>query len=194
MRVVLATSNPHKVMEFRRLFTAGGLDIRPPEDWGLGALPVEENGRTFAENALAKAYAYCTAYNMPAIADDSGLRVDALAGAPGVRSARFGSPELDDEGRARYLLSCMKHIGDRKRSAHYVCTLALARPEDDPLVVGGKWYGSIGRDYVAGTTGFGYDPVFVVPWLGVTASCLVPAEKDRFGHRGKAVRRLLAVL
>ncbi len=194
MRVVLASSNAHKVLEFRRLFAAGGLDVRPPEDWGFPALPVEEKGLTFAENALAKANAYYTAYNMPAIADDSGLRVDALAGAPGVRSARFGSPELDDEGRARYLLSCMEHIGDRRRCAHYVCVLALVHAEGDPLVVPGQWYGSIGHDYVAGPTGFGYDPVFVVPWLGITASCLVPAEKDRLGHRGKAVRRLLEVL
>ncbi|MGH2345544.1 MAG: non-canonical purine NTP pyrophosphatase, partial [Chloroflexota bacterium] len=179
MRIVLASSNPHKVKEFRHLFSVSGLDVRPPADWGLAALSVEESGLTFTENALAKARAYCTAYNMPTVADDSGIRVDALAGAPGVRSARFGPPGLDDEGRARYLLTCMDMIEDPWRGAHYVCMLAFVCPQRDPVVVAGKWYGRLGREYVKGSTGFGYDPVFIVPSRGVAAARLTVDEKDQ---------------
>ena len=194
MRVVLASSNQHKVVEFRRLFSAGILDVRSPEDWGFPTPEVPENGSTFAENALVKARAYCTAYNMPALSDDSGICVDALAGAPGVRSARFGNRGLDDVGRARYLLACLDGIEAPRRGAHYVCALHLVRPTGEPLAAEGRWYGEIATAYVEGGTGFGYDPVFLIPSVGQTVSRLTTEEKDRLGHRGRAARMMLAML
>lgn len=192
MRVVLASSNRHKAGEFHRLFAGSALDLRTPEEWGLAPLEVEETGRTFQENACLKALAYSTAYRMPALADDSGIRVDALGGAPGVRSARFGNPALDDAGRARYLLSCLEGIPDDRRSAYYVCVLVLALPDREPLIAEGRWYGRVGREYTPGATGFGYDPVFVIPSRNLPVSRLSPEEKDALGHRGKAARRLLS--
>ena len=194
MRVVLASSNEHKAGEFQRLFAGSALDVRTPAGWGLPPLVVEETGRTFAANALAKAHAYSTTYTMPALADDSGICVDALAGAPGVRSARFGRAELDDQGRARYLLSCLDGIEEARRGVYYVCALILAVPNEAPLAVEGRWYGRVGRSYEPGGTGFGYDPVFVVPSLDVPVSRLTPEQKDTMSHRGRAVRKLLASL
>jgi XTP/dITP diphosphohydrolase len=194
VRVVLASSNQHKVAEFRRLFSTGMLDVRSPEAWGFPALEVPENGSTFAENALVKARAYCTAYNMPAISDDSGICVDALAGAPGVRSARFGNRGLDDAGRAQYLLACLDGIEAPRRGAHYVCALRLVLPTGEPLAAEGRWYGEVATAYMEGGTGFGYDPVFLVPSIGRTVSRLTTEEKDRLGHRGRAVRKMLAML
>lgn len=153
-----------------------------------------EPSRIFAANALAKAAAYLQAYRMPALADDSGICVDALAGAPGVRSARFGDPALDDAGRTRYLLACLGGVPERRRDAHYTCCLALARPDRAPLIVHGFCYGLIAAHVVAGPTGFGYDPVFLVPALGRTVSQLTPEQKDALSHRGKAARALLARL
>ena len=110
MRVLLASTNQHKAREYQRLFAGNDLDVRTPAEWDLPPLTVEETGLTFAANALTKARAYASAYRMPTLADDSGICVDPLAGAPGVRSARFGRPGLDAEGRARYLLDCLKGI------------------------------------------------------------------------------------
>ncbi|HXT37300.1 MAG TPA: non-canonical purine NTP pyrophosphatase [Chloroflexota bacterium] len=194
MRVLLATTNQHKAKEFQRLFAGNDLDVRTPTEWGLAPLTVEETGLTFAANALTKAHAYASAYRMPALADDSGICVDALAGAPGVRSARFGRPNLDDEGRARYVLDCLKGIPDHDRGAHYVCALALVVPEEEPIVVEGKWYGRVADQYLEGGTGFGYDPVFRIPSLDAPVSRLTPEQKDALGHRGKAARRLIAAI
>lgn len=145
-------------------------------------------------NALAKATAYMQAYRMPAIADDSGICVDALAGAPGARSARFGDAALDDAGRARYLLACLATTPAGRRGAHYTCCLVLARPDAAPTVVHGFCYGEIAERYTPGATGFGYDPVFVAPAFGVAVSQLTPEQKDEIGHRGRAVRALLAAM
>jgi XTP/dITP diphosphohydrolase len=120
--------------------------------------------------------------------------VDALAGAPGVRSARFGPPELDDAGRTRYLLACLVDIPPPRRGAHYTCCLALARAEQPLLVVTGHCYGVISEHVVPGPTGFGYDPVFLLPSLGRTISQLTPEQKDAVGHRGRAVRALLRAI
>src|SRR5579885_486352 len=123
MRVLLASNNAHKAVEFRRIFAGSLVELVLPGDLGLAALDVPEEGRTFEENATTKALAYLQAYRMPVIADDSGVCVDLLAGAPGVRSARFGSPDLDDTGRLHYLLSCLEGVPPERRGAHYVCSL-----------------------------------------------------------------------
>jgi XTP/dITP diphosphohydrolase len=191
---LLASSNIHKATEFRRLLAGSPLRLRLPADLGVPGLDVPEPSTTFAGNALAKAIAYLQAYRMPALADDSGISVDALAGAPGVRSARFGDAALDDAGRTAYLLACLRGIPARQRGAHYTCCLVLARPEQAPLIVHGLCYGTVAERSVPGPTGFGYDPIFVVPSMGSTVSQLTAEQKDVLGHRGKAVRALLACL
>jgi len=149
---------------------------------------------TFAENAALKAQAYAQAYRIAALADDSGISVDALAGAPGIRSARFGAPELDDPGRVRYLLECLATIPEPQRGAHYTCALVLALPGKPPVTAHGYLYGRVATSVADGGTGFGYDPVFYMPVLGRTVSEIAASEKDRIGHRGRAARALVATL
>jgi len=194
MDVVLASTNAHKVAEFRRLFDDSTLRLRTPLEAGLTPLAVVEDGRTFAENAAKKALAYLQAYTMPVLADDSGISVDALAGAPGIRSARFGGPRLDDAGRVAYLLEQLAAIPPRERGAHYTCALALAGPEQPLLIVHGFLYGMVADAPVEGTTGFGYDPVFYLPGFDRTVSQITPEQKDETGHRGRAVRAFLHAL
>lgn len=176
------------------MFAGTAIEMALPAELGLAALDVPEDGATFAENAATKALAYLQAYRMPVIADDSGLCVDALAGAPGVRSARFGGPGLDDAGRLRYLLRCLEGIPPTRRGAHYVCSLVLAHPDRPPLLAEGACYGVLDTEERAGATGFGYDPIFLLPALGRVFSRVTPDEKDAVSHRGKAARRLLALL
>jgi XTP/dITP diphosphohydrolase len=194
MRVLLASNNPHKAAEFRRIFAGTIVELTLPRELGLAALDVPEEGHTFAENATTKALAYLQAYRIPVLADDSGICVDALAGAPGVRSARFGGPDLDDAGRMRYLLRCMATVPEPRRGAHYVCALVLARPDRPPLLAEGACYGAVATEEQPGTTGFGYDPIFLLPGLGTVFARVAPEEKDALSHRGKAARRLLAML
>jgi XTP/dITP diphosphohydrolase len=194
MELLLATTNRHKVVEFQRLAIEVGIRLIVPGIDGPEPLAVSETGQTFLENARSKARAYLQAYRMPVLADDSGLCVDALAGAPGVHSARFGPRHLDDAGRVHYLLQQMSTISPPKRTAHYVCALALARPDVPAVFAEGMCYGEIASEPRGGDTGFGYDPVFVLPALGMAISELSPAQKDVLGHRGKALRRLLSSL
>jgi len=194
MDVLLASSNAHKAAEFRRIFAASALRLLLPSDLGLAPLAVAETGRTFAENAALKAQAYAQAYRIAALADDSGISVDALAGAPGIRSARFGAPELDDAGRVRYLLECLATIPKPQRGAHYTCALALVRPGQPPVLAQGFLYGQVTTTVATGGTGFGYDPVLYLPGFGRTVSEIEASEKDRIGHRGRAAHALVATL
>jgi XTP/dITP diphosphohydrolase len=192
MDALFASTSHHKLSEFRRLFAHTGLEIRAPADLGLPALAVAETGQTFLDNALLKAHAYREAYRIPVIADDSGLCVDALAGAPGVHSHRFGPPELDDAGRVDYLLQMMETIEAPFRTAHYVCALVLLLPGKPPVAVQGYCYGSITADVQPGPTGFGYDPVFRPSAWDRTVAQMTPAQKDALSHRGRAARKLCA--
>jgi XTP/dITP diphosphohydrolase len=216
MNVLLASGNRHKYAEYQRLFS--GTDVRvmmprPPggqrvditsDDLdgpaialappGVHQLDVVEDGGTFEANALKKATAYVEAYGRPCLADDSGICVDTLAGAPGVRSARFGGLGLDDAGRTRYLTNCLAAVPPGWRGAHYVCVLVLARPGLPPLIRAGMLYGEIAQKPGTGSTGFGYDPVFLVPGFGLTVADMSPEQKDSVSHRGLAARRLLAAL
>jgi XTP/dITP diphosphohydrolase len=194
MDVLLATTNRHKIAEYRRLFKGSAIQVMGPLDVGLRPLDVAETGATFLDNASTKAKAYVQGYSTACLADDSGICVDALAGAPGIRSSRFGAPELDDEGRVLYLLECMKDVPVTKRGAHYVCAIALARPRLSLIVAEGRFYGEVAFAPSAGHTGFGYDPIFVVPRAGLTVADLAPEDKDAISHRGKAVGRLLGIL
>jgi XTP/dITP diphosphohydrolase len=193
-RVVVASGNPGKLREIEALLEP--LGIHPVAQGALGIAEAEEPHETFLENALAKARHASREAGLPALADDSGLCVDALGGAPGVHSAYFAGREGDREQRdARNNEKLLKEIAGRERGAHYVCVMVLVRSADDPqpLVAEGRWEGEIARAG-RGTNGFGYDPYFYLPALDRTAAELEPAHKNRISHRGQALGRLAALL
>ena len=183
MRFVLATHNPGKLQEMGEILRDLGVEVVSPAALGI-PVDVEETGTTFLENALLKAKAICRAANLPAIADDSGLCVDALNGAPGVYSARYGGEGLDDKGRYQLLLSSMR--GQTTRAAHFTCSIACAFPNGDTLTAEGQVQGTIAFAPM-GEGGFGYDPVFFYPPLAKTFGQLTAEEKSAISHRGKAL-------
>ena len=184
MRFVLATHNPGKLREMGEILKDFGIEVVSPKDLGI-TVDVEETGSTFAENAMLKAKAICKAADLPAIADDSGLCVDALNGAPGVYSARYGGEGLDDRGRYMLLLSSLR--GAPTRAAHFACAVACAFPNGDTLTAEGRCDGSIAYA-PRGEGGFGYDPVFLLPGTGKTFGQLTQEEKSAVSHRGRALR------
>ncbi|MBR4423806.1 MAG: RdgB/HAM1 family non-canonical purine NTP pyrophosphatase [Mailhella sp.] len=191
--VILATRNQGKVRELRSFLSAFGFDVQPlPDDFP----DIEETGSTFAENALLKAHAVAESLGLPAIADDSGLEVDALGGAPGVYSARYGDdiPLLEGESRDgrnnRKLLAQMEGVEDGMRGARFRCCMAFVQPGEDDIVARGSWEGRILRR-PSGSNGFGYDPLFLDPELGMTGADMTREQKSARSHRGKAVRSLL---
>ncbi|MCL4800193.1 MAG: RdgB/HAM1 family non-canonical purine NTP pyrophosphatase [Burkholderiales bacterium] len=190
-QLVLASSNPGKLREFETLLAPLGIEVVPQSR--LGVPDADEPHPTFVENALAKARNASGHARLPALADDSGICVAALGGEPGVHSARFaGDPRSDERNNARLveLLS-----GEADRSAHYYCVVVLVRhaADPEPLIAEGRWHGEV-ADTPRGGGGFGYDPYFHVPELGLRAAELDPQTKNAISHRGKALRRLLALL
>ena len=184
MRFVLATHNPGKLREMGEILKDFGIEVVSPRDLGI-TVDVEETGTTFAENAMLKAKAICKEANLPAIADDSGLCVDALNGAPGVYSARYGGEGLDDKGRYMLLLSSLR--GAPTRAAHFACAVACAFPNGDTLTAEGRCDGSIAYAPL-GEGGFGYDPVFLLPGTGKTFGQLTQEKKSAVSHRGRALK------
>ena len=190
MKLVVATHNPGKLREIAAMLA--GFEVVPQSSLGLGE--AEEPHDTFVENALAKARHACRASGLPALADDSGLCVDALGGEPGVHSAyyagRDGRREERDARNNAKLLAALQE--DRK--GHYVCVMVLVRRPDDPrpLIAEGVWHGEIARE-ARGSNGFGYDPLFLLP-QGKTAAELSSEEKNRISHRALALRKLLELL
>ena len=182
-RFVLATHNPGKLREMAAILKKLQVEVVSPADLGI-AVDVEETGATFAENAMLKARAICQAAGLPAIADDSGLCVDALQGAPGVYSARYGGPGLDDRGRYALLLETMR--GMPSRAAHFACAIACVFPNGDTLTAEGRVDGSIAYAPM-GEGGFGYDPVFFYPPMARTFGQLTGEEKSGISHRGRAL-------
>ena len=192
-RLVLASANPGKLREIAALLAPLSLELVAQS--ALSIPEAAEPHPTFLENALAKARHASRASGLPALADDSGLCVDALGGEPGVHSAYYAGREGGREERdARNNAKLLRSLGDA-RAAHYVCVLVLLRhPEDPrPLVAEGLWRGEIARE-PHGSNGFGYDPLFYLPALGRTAAELEPAEKNRISHRGKALSSLVHLL
>ncbi len=183
-KFVLATHNPGKLKEMSAILKNLGVEVVGPADVGIDP-KVEETGATFAENALLKAGAVCAAAGLPAIADDSGLCVDALNGGPGVYSARYGGEGLDDRGR--YLLLLQNLRGQPTRAAHFACAVACAFPNGHTITAEGTCNGAIAYAPM-GDGGFGYDPVFLVPEKRKTFAQLTPEEKSEISHRGKALR------
>ena len=182
-KFVLATHNAGKLAEMKAILSGLGVEVISPAEAGAD-VEVEETGSTFAENAMLKAKAVCAAAGLPAIADDSGLCVDALNGGPGVYSARYGGEDLDDRGRYMLLLSGMR--GQTSRAAHFSCAVACAFPNGDTLAAEGRCDGAIAFAPM-GDGGFGYDPVFLVPEKGKTFGQLSAEEKSAISHRGKAL-------
>ena len=183
MKFILATHNPGKLREMAAILSQYGVEVVSPADVGI-TVDVEETGTTFAENAMLKAKAICAAAGLPAIADDSGLCVDALNGAPGVYSARYGGEGLDDTGRYRLLLENMR--GQMPRTAKFVSVITCCFPNGDVLTARGECPGTIAFA-PQGEGGFGYDPVFFVPPLKKTFAQLTAEEKNAISHRGKAL-------
>ncbi|MCI2058223.1 MAG: XTP/dITP diphosphatase [Oscillibacter sp.] len=183
-KFVLATHNPGKLKEMSAILSRFGVEAVMPADLDIRA-EAEETGETFAENALIKARAVCAAAGLPAIADDSGLCVDALNGGPGVHSARYGGGELDDRGRYLLLLNSLR--GAPSRSAHFTCAVACVFPGGDVLTAEGRCDGAIAYAPM-GTDGFGYDPVFFVPDKAKTFAQMTEEEKASISHRGKALK------
>ena len=189
-KVVLATGNPGKVRELADLLAAFGLDIVAQTD--LGVESAEETGLTFIENAILKARHAAQITGLPAIADDSGLAVDALGGAPGIYSARYAGEDATDQQNLKKLLAALEKVPDGERQAQFHCVLVYLRHAEDPtpLVFHGSWAGEMTRA-AAGEGGFGYDPIFYLPELGKTAAELSKDEKRAVSHRGKALTLLL---
>ena len=183
MKFVLATHNPKKLAEMSAILSRFGVEVVSPRDLGI-TVDVEETGTTFAENAMLKAKAICEAANLPAIADDSGLCVDALNGAPGVYSARHGGEGPDDVGRYRLLLENLR--GQSTRAAHFTCSIACAFPNGDTITAEDYAQGAIAYA-PQGEGGFGYDPVFFYPPMKKTFGQLTAEEKHAISHRGKAL-------
>lgn len=190
-RLVLASGNAGKLAEFRRLLAPLGIDLVAQRD--LGIAEADEPHDTFVENALAKARHASRLSNLPALADDSGICVPALAGAPGVHSARYAGDPKSDRRNNEKLVADLAGVADRR--AHYYCVLALMRHGEDPepIVAEGRWDGLI-VDAPRGSGGFGYDPHFLDPDSGLTGAEMPLRQKNERSHRGKAMRALIARL
>ncbi|WP_181781784.1 RdgB/HAM1 family non-canonical purine NTP pyrophosphatase [Pseudonocardia pini] len=192
MKVLLATRNAGKLVELRRLAEGAGVEVLGLAD--VAEFPeAPETGATFAENALAKAREAAAATGLPAVADDSGLTVDALNGMPGVLSARWSGRHGDDLANLNLLLGQVGDVPDERRGGAFVCAAALVVPGGEETVVHGEWRGTIVRA-PRGENGFGYDPIFVPEGEERTSAELSPAEKDAASHRGLAFRALLPYL
>ncbi len=192
MRLLIATGNAGKKREFARLLATLPVEVVGLDDLGL-ANDVEESGATFAENALLKARAYAARSGLLTLADDSGLEVDALGGAPGVQSARYGGPCLDDRGRYELLLANLRAVPDERRTARFRCTIALVAPNGREATAEGACEGRIVHA-PRGEHGFGYDPVFWVNNEGCTMAELPPERKNVISHRAVAARQALHIL
>ena len=184
MKLVLASKNPHKLKELEEILSGLGVEVMLESEAGVD-VEVEETGTTFEENALLKAKAVCEASGLPAVADDSGLCVDALNGAPGVYSARYGGEGLDDPSRCRLLLENLR--GQLDRRGKFVSAICCCFPNGDTVTARGECPGTIAYA-PRGENGFGYDPIFFLPGLKKTFAQLTPEEKNAISHRGNALR------
>ncbi|WP_355660586.1 RdgB/HAM1 family non-canonical purine NTP pyrophosphatase [Halomonas salifodinae] len=188
--LVLASGNAGKLREFEALLAPLGFRVRPQADFRVPE--VEETGLTFVENALLKAREACRVSGLPALADDSGLEVDALKGAPGIYSARYAGEPKSDERNNRQLLEALAEVPEGQRSGRYWCVLVYLRHAEDPvpLIVQTSWEGEI-LAHPRGEGGFGYDPLFWPQGAGMSAAELSAQEKNRLSHRGRAMAELV---
>lgn len=191
--VVLATGNAGKVRELQRLLAVSDLKVAPQSDYQIAE--ATESGPGFIENALIKARNASRHTGLPAIADDSGIAVDALGGAPGVHSARYAGEHASDEENLQKLLTGMQDVAEQNRTAHFICLMVYVRHASDPtpIICHGEWQGRLLRAPV-GDNGFGYDPIFYLPEKGCTSAQLSSDEKNAISHRGQALRCLVRQL
>lgn len=191
--VVLASSNPGKVREFNELLADRHIEVVPQSQFGVR--DAEETGLSFVENAILKARNAARHTGLPALADDSGIEVDALEGAPGIYSARYAGSGAGDRANLEKLLAALEGMPEAGRSARFQCLMVYLRHADDPtpLICQGTWEGRI-LSAPRGSNGFGYDPVFFVPTHDCSAAELEPAVKNALSHRGQALRQLVAAL
>ena len=192
-QIVLASGNIGKVREINQLLSQSGFEVIPQSDFGVPE--AEETGLTFIENALLKARNAAMHTGLPAIADDSGLEVDALMGAPGIYSARYAGAGASDEQNLEKLLAAMENVPDAQRTARFQCLMVCMKHAEDPtpLICQGTWEGSILRE-ARGAHGFGYDPVFLVPQKECSSAELDPGTKNSLSHRAKAMACLVEKL
>ncbi len=191
MKLVLASNNAKKLKELREILAPLGWELVPQGE--LGVPEAEEPHCTFVENALAKARHAAALTGLPALADDSGVCIEALGGAPGVQSARYaGEPKSDARNNDKLLAELGKLAGKDSRRGHYYCVLVFVRAADDPqpIIAEGEWHGEV-LDAPRGDGGFGYDPLFLIPELGQSVAEIAAAEKNRRSHRGQALARLV---
>ena len=187
MKVVLASKNRHKLEEISKITEKFDMELVLQSDQGVD-IDVEENGTTFEENSFIKAEAVMKATGLPALADDSGIAVDALNGEPGIYSARYGFDEsLDDWGRLLLLLKNTEHVPDGQRQAKFVCVITMVTPDGKTIQARGEIHGELTRE-AKGENGFGYDPIFYYPPLGKTTAELSPEEKNEVSHRANALK------
>ena len=187
MKVVLASKNKHKLVEIEQITKKFDMELVLESDLGVD-IDVEETGTTFEENSFLKANAVMQATGLPALADDSGIAVDALNGEPGIYSARYGFDDtLDDAGRVQLLLKNMENVPDGQRQAKFVCVITLVTPEGKNIQARGEVHGEVLRE-VRGEGGFGYDPIFYYPPFGKTLAQVAPEEKNQVSHRAKALQ------
>jgi XTP/dITP diphosphohydrolase len=193
-KLILATRNPEKLRELRRILEAGRVPVDVSDLDEFPDMPeVAETGLTFTENALLKARAVAAFTGLPAVADDSGICIDALNGMPGVLSARWSGAHGDDEANLRLVLSQLADVPAGQRGAHFACAAALAAPSGAEHVTEGVLDGSV-IDTPRGANGFGYDPIFVPDSSALTTAEMSPAGKDKISHRGRALRALAPVI
>ena len=187
MKVVLASKNPHKLVEISKITEKFGFELVLQSELGID-IDVEETGTTFEENSFIKAETVMKASGLPALADDSGIAVDALNGEPGVYSARYGFDDtLDDWGRLELLLKNTENVPDGQRQAQFVCVITMVTPEGQVIQARGEIHGELTRE-ARGENGFGYDPIFYYPPLGKTTAELTPEEKNQVSHRANALK------
>jgi XTP/dITP diphosphohydrolase len=191
--LLLATNNQHKIAELRELLRGlRDVQLRAPAELGI-TLDVPEDAPTYAGNAAAKALAFARAAGLVALADDSGLEVDALGGEPGVRSARYAGPGASNADRIALILDRLRGVPIGRRGARFVSVIAVATPDGEVRTVEGECHGYIAES-PSGQAGFGYDPVFFLPEQGRTMADLTDAEKNEISHRGRAARRAVATI
>lgn len=190
-KLIIASNNPGKLREIRAILTPLAIDAAPQSDFSI--TEADEPHPTFIENALAKARHASRYSGLPALADDSGICVQALNGAPGVNSARYAGEPKSDERNNQKLIEALQHHTDRR--AYYYCVIVLVRHADDPqpIIVDGSWHGEI-IDRPQGAGGFGYDPYFYLPEFDKTAAELTAEQKNRISHRGQGLAQLVAIL
>ena len=188
--IIVASTNEGKIKEIRAMLSEIGIDVKSIKDVFEEEIEIEENGQTFQENALIKAQTICEMIDKPTLADDSGLEVDAMDGAPGIYSARFMGHDTSYDIKNQYIIDAVK---GKERGARFVCAMALCIPDEEPILIEEYFDGEI-YDHIEGENGFGYDPIFYVPKLKKTSAQLSLEEKNQYSHRAKALKKLYQIL